>query len=238
MNNERDERYDEPQDGAPAETTETVERAERAETTVDAGRRPRWFQRGPRGDDEARAGADSSGDVDADTGADTEADILRSELQRLQEENERLEQEVTSANERHLRARAELETMRRRMQGEAELARERGVDSALLPALRVYDDLERALDAAAKTDDPSSIVPGVRTVKESLLRDLGTLGVELVGQPGERFDPNLHEALTVVPLRDEAEPGTIDQVFEAGFVQGERLVRVARVTVFADEDGS
>ena len=171
-----------------------------------------------------------------EAGADTEADILRAELTRLQEENEGLKRDLAESHDRYLRARAEQDTMRRRMLGEVELAHAEGVASALEPAMRVFDDLERALDAADKADDPSTIVPGVIAVKEGLLRALDALDVRLVGRPGEAFDPNLHEALTTVPLREGATPGTIDQVFEAGFVQGDRLVRVARVTVYADED--
>ena len=166
--------------------------------------------------------------------ADSEAEILRAELGNAVEQVERLSAELREAEERFLRARAEQDTMRRRMQGEVELARAEGVASALAPSLSVFDDLERALGAADRTDDPRSIVPGVRAVRDALLRNLDALGVKLIGQPGERFDPELHEALSVVALRPGAEPGTIDQVFEAGFVQGDRRVRVARVTVFAD----
>ncbi|SRR5690554_251873 len=185
---------------------------------------------------EPEEGAGSGWQESEDSGQG-EADILRAELRNAVEELDALKKRLEEAEDRYLRARAEQDTMRRRMLGEVDLAREEGVASALSPALNVFDDLERALDAAEKTDDPSSIVPGVRTVRDSLLRNLAALDVKLVGEPGQRFDPNLHEALTVVELRPGAEPGTIDQVFEAGFVQGERLVRVARVTVFADEEG-
>lgn len=166
--------------------------------------------------------------------ADSEAEILRTELANAVEQVEQLTAELREAEERFLRARAEQDTMRRRMLGEVELARAEGVTSALAPSLNVFDDLERALSAAERTEDPRSIVPGVRAVRDALLRNLDALGVQLIGQPGERFDPELHEALSVVALRPGAEPGTIDQVFEAGFVQGDRLVRVARVTVFAE----
>lgn len=179
---------------------------------------------------------EGTGDQGQATG-DSEADILRAELGNAVEELDALRKQLEEAEDRYLRARAEQDTMRRRMLGEVDLARDDGVASALSPALNVFDDLERALDAADRTDDPSSIVPGVRAVRDSLLRNLAALDVKLVGQPGEKFDPELHEALTVVALRPGAEPGTIDQVFEAGFVQGDRLVRVARVTVFADEEG-
>lgn len=192
----------------------------------------------PEGDMGSAAATAEAAPAPEDAAPDSEADILRSELKRLRAAKEQLETDLLDANDRHLRARAELDTMRRRMQGELALARDAGVDSAVRPALNVFDDLERALVAAEKTDDPASIVPGVRAVKEALLRNLAGLDIHLVGQPGDAFDPELHEALTAVPATGDKRPGTIDQVFEAGFVQGDRLVRVARVTVVADEDPS
>ncbi len=174
-------------------------------------------------------------DEHAAQGSETEVDILRAELRNAAQQREQLEGELREAEDRYLRSRAELDTMRRRLQGEAEVARHEGVASALAPALAVFDDLERALVAADRADDPSSIVPGVRAVRDGLLRNLAALDVKIVGAPGEKFDPELHEALTQVPLGPGAEPGTIAQVFEAGFVKGDVLVRAARVTVYADE---
>lgn len=177
---------------------------------------------GPEGYEERSGGAPMS----------SESEILRRELELAQAAKANLQAQLKEADERFLRSRAELDTMRRRMQGEVELARREGIESALGPVFNAYDDLERALDAATKADDPATIVPGVRGVKQALQRNLESIGVKVVGEPGEMFDPNVHEALSLTPLRDGAVPGSIDQVYESGFVQGEYLVRVARVTVF------
>lgn len=174
-------------------------------------------------------------DEPAALGGETEVDILRAELRNAAQLREQLEAELRAAEDRFLRSRAEFDTMRRRLQDAAEVARHEGVASALAPALTVFDDLERALVAADRADDPSSIVPGVRAVRDELVRKLAALDVKIVGVPGEQFDPQLHEALTQVPLGPGAVPGTIAQVYEAGFVRGDELVRVARVTVYADE---
>jgi molecular chaperone GrpE len=71
----------------------------------------------------------------------------------------------------------------------------------------------------------------VRSVRESLERSLEGIGLQRVGEVGEAFDPDRHEALAVVPAGDGRTPGAIAEVFEAGFVRGERLVRPARVIV-------
>lgn len=167
--------------------------------------------------------------------ADTEADILRAELEHARERASALEEDLAEANNRALRTRAEMETMRRRLLAEVELARTQGRDEALMPVLAVYDDLERALTAATESGEPGSIVTGVQLVKDNLERALEGLGVRRVGYVGERFDPEYHEALTTVRAGPGRLPGTIAQVFVPGFVQGERLVRVARVVVVEHE---
>lgn len=166
----------------------------------------------------------------------TEVEILRGELSKVQEELTRASDEAERQRDRALRARAELDNVRKRAAAEEGRAREAGLDSAVLPVLSVYDDLGRALDAAEQ-GDPQSIVPGVRAVMEGLERSLERLEIRRVGEVGETFDPDLHEALTSVPSEDEAQAGTIAEVFEAGFMRGGRLVRPARVVVYQEGDG-
>ncbi len=133
--------------------------------------------------------------------------------------------------DRFLRTRAELENYRRRAAAESDRARESGVDSAVMPVLAVYDDLKRALEAAG-TADPSQIIPGVEAVLSTLERNLDGLGIEQVGDVGDRFDPDLHEALTTVPTEEADQSETIAEVFQVGFRKGERLIRPARVVVY------
>ncbi len=188
-------------------------------------------------DDTRREDEQTVGAADAPTGGvgqsagDDEAAILRDELNSARERLQVLEAEVSEAKDRHLRARAEFDNYRRRMQDELARERELGVDSALMPVLNVYDDLERALEAAAVANEDGPFVTGVRAVRDSLLRQLEGMEVRPMGLRGEAFDPSLHEALAVVPPGPEAADGTIVQVFSAGFVKGDRLVRPAKVIV-------
>lgn len=165
-----------------------------------------------------------------------EAEILRGELTRVQAQLASVRQELEDAKQRHLRVRADLENYRRRVAADLELAREAGLDAAVLPVLTVFDDLGRALKAAESSEDPAAIVPGVRSVLESLERGLETLDIRAVGAPGEAFDPDLHEALSAVPVTAEGQGGTIAEVFQAGFERGGRLVRPARVVVYQERN--
>ena len=181
-------------------------------------------------------GAEGAG-ADATGFADSEVDILRSELNRLGPRVEALEAELAEAKDRYLRSRAELDTARRRMAVELELAREGGLQGAVLPVLSVFDDLARALEAAAKSGDAAAILPGVRGVQEALLRNLEGLGIHPLGAVGEPFDPEQHEALAAIPGTDGAAPGTICQVYQLGFSRGGKVIRPARVAV-VQEAGS
>lgn len=180
----------------------------------------------------AGAGASTSGANRGDeTTPDTEVDILRAELEGTAQRLSALEAEVAEAKDRFIRSRAEFDTFRRRMADELNMAREAGIDSAVLPVLVVYDDLERAVSAAAAASDPSTILPGVIAVRDGLIRSLEALGIRRVGGVGEEFDPLLHEALTVVPPTAQVGDNHIAQVFEVGFAKGERLIRPAKVVV-------
>ena len=178
----------------------------------------------------AAEAAEQQAPAAADTG---ELEILRSELATLQVALEAAGDELVELKDRYLRARADLENYRRRALQDVERAREAGLDSAILPVLTVFDDLSRAL-AVADEEDPGKILPGVQSVLTALERNLDTLGIQRLGEVGDRFDPDLHEALTAVPTDDEEREGTIAEVFQAGFKRGDRLVRPARVLVFQE----
>lgn len=176
------------------------------------------------------AGGRSEASIDADL---DEVDVWRRELTRANEALALARAELEVAEDRALRARADLENLRRRSQAELERARQQGLDTALYPVLTVHDDLKRALTAAERSD-PAAIVPGVEAVLQGLLRQLEALGLQRIGDVGEPFDADRHEAIMAVPAPEPGLAGTVQAVFEAGFVQGERLVRPARVVVFQE----
>lgn len=180
--------------------------------------------------DEAVESTPDAGMPDAAT---AEIEILRDELLRVQQALEEAERRADEFQNKYLRARADLDNYRRRSAGDLDRAREAGLDSAVLSVLTVFDDLGRALQMADE-DDPTKIIPGVRAVKESLLRNLELIGISPVGEIGETFDPGLHEALTSTPTDRPELAGTIAEVFEAGFRRGDRLVRPARVVVYQE----
>ena len=188
---------------------------------------------------EGAAPADAAGSADAEapeapaTAGDEEVDVLRGELRKLREALDAAQAEAAEAQDRALRARADLENLRRRSHADLERAHGAGLDAALGPVLTVHDDLERAI-AAGRQGDPGAILPGVEAVHAGLVRQLEGLGLTRTGAVGEPFDAERHEALTAVPTPDPELAGTIQSVFSVGFLQGERLVRPARVVVYQE----
>jgi molecular chaperone GrpE len=160
---------------------------------------------------------------------DAAQETAPSELEGLQQEN-------TGLKDRLLRALAEMENLRRRTEREVADAKTYGVTSFARDMLAVGDNLRRALDhlpaEARESADPAakSLVEGVEVTERDFLSRLTRHGVKKLEPQGERFDPNLHEALFEVP--DESVPaGTVVQVVESGYTIGDRVLRPAKVGV-------
>jgi molecular chaperone GrpE len=129
------------------------------------------------------------------------------------------------------RTQADFENYRKRVARESASAQARGavlLAKELLPAL---DNLDRALEAAAK-DDP--LLEGVRIVRSELSAALAHTGIESFSPAGEPFDPAFHEAVaTSKQPADGAVSGTVVEVYQPGYRFGETIIRPARVVVAA-----
>ena len=137
------------------------------------------------------------------------------------------EEKYNAERDAHLRVAAEYDNFRKRTLKEKEASYSNGKADAVAKILPIYDNLERALlqetaDAAYKK--------GVEMTMNELLKIFGTLGVEVFGNPGDAFDPNLHNAVMHIDS-DELAENTISQVFQKGFKIGEKVVRFAMVQV-------
>lgn len=150
---------------------------------------------------------------------------------------EDLRREADENWNKYLRVVAELENFRKRSQRELENARKYGVERFVQALLPVRDSLEAAL-AAADTADAATLIDGQRATLRLLDEALQSAGVSELDPHGEPFDPNMHEAMSMLPSPD-AEPGSVIEVVQKGYVINERLMRPARVVVArppAEED--
>ena len=129
-----------------------------------------------------------------------------------------------------LRARAEFENYQKRNQREREQERKYWYTPLALDLLPIFDNLDRALDAAEKAGEKSALVQGVSMVHNQFLETLKRHGISRIEADGKPFDPNLHQAVMQQPAAD-MEPGTIVQVLEQGFMNNDRVLRPAKVIV-------
>ena len=137
------------------------------------------------------------------------------------------EEKFNAEHEAHLRLAAEYANFRKRTAVEKENSYTNGKADAIEKLLPVYDNLSRAM--AQETTD-AAFKKGVEMTMNELVKILNSMGVEIIGQAGDTFDPNLHNA--IMHTEDDSVPeNTITQVFQQGFKMGERMVRFAMVQV-------
>jgi len=131
------------------------------------------------------------------------------------------------------RTQADFENFRKRMTRDVAAAEARGVGRLAKELLPALDNLGRALAAAeAEGEADGHLGTGVKLVQEELLAVLKRVGIEPFSPRGERFDPNEHEAMAQQPV-EGADSGTVVEVYQQGFRQGESVLRPARVVVAA-----
>lgn len=175
--------------------------------------------------DEADAAEQAAADEalsDAEIMTDPEADVLAAKV-------EELEQALGEARDQALRAAAEAQNVRRRAEQDVEKARKFALEKFIKELLPVVDSLEKALDAMGE-DASEAHREGVSMTLKLQLDTLAKFGVETVEPQGEPFDPQYHEAMAMVP-NPEAEPNTVMDVMQKGYLLNGRLVRPAMVVV-------
>lgn len=137
------------------------------------------------------------------------------------------EEKYKAEHDSHLRLAAEYDNFRKRTVKEKEASYGNGRADAVAKMLPIYDNLERALNQP--TED-AAYKKGVEMTMNELLKIFGTLGVEVFGNVGDAFDPNLHNAVMHIDS-EELEENTLSQVFQKGFKIGDKIVRFAMVQV-------
>lgn len=149
---------------------------------------------------------------------------------------EALAKEAADARDKMLRTLAEMENLRKRTQREVADARTYGIASFARDVLDIADNLQRALDAVpAETREAAdaglkALIEGVELTERSLHNTLEKNGVQKFDPLGQKFDPNVQQAMYEIP--DASVPsGTVVQVVQSGYMIGERILRPALVAV-------
>ena len=142
----------------------------------------------------------------------------------LHEEIERLKAEIKEKDDKYLRMAAEYDNFRRRSREEKDATYEVAMADTVSEFLMTVDNLERA----AFYDDAEKVKEGLVMIAKSLESVFSKLGVEEVGKVGDKFDPNLHNAVMHID-DDSYGEGEIVEVFQKGYKKGKHVIRFAAV---------
>ncbi len=140
--------------------------------------------------------------------------------------------ETEDWRQRAYRAAADLENFRKRVLKEKEELRKYAIEGVLKDLIPVADNMERALGHAGTSG--GALADGVSMILRQYLAALERYGAKPFDPKGQPFDPQFHEAMSQLP-REGAEPGTVIEVFQRGWMLHDRLVRPAMVVIAAGE---
>lgn len=178
---------------------------------------------------------DAEQDLKSETQNESVEELLEPEVETLEEvtENDELAkalEEVAQYKEAALRAHADAQNVRRRAEQDVEKAHKFGLEKFAKSIVNVADNLERALASAPDTGESDPVREGVELTLKDLLETLARFEVKVVDPHGEPFNPELHQAITMVP-NPELEANTVMDVVQKGYTINGRLLRPAMVVV-------
>ncbi len=186
---------------------------------------------------EARPNKDNAGiKREPAAGGQTEASLEELSKEELIERLKQAEERARKNFELYLRSQAEIENMKKRFQREKEDFFKFANEALIKELLPVVDSLEKALEHATEKNSIQALKEGVELTLKALRNALCKAGVEEICAVGERFDPHFHEAVS--QCEDEkAEPGTVLQELQKGYLLNQRLIRPSMVVVSTRPEG-
>jgi molecular chaperone GrpE len=138
--------------------------------------------------------------------------------------------EVAKLRDQLLRTAADFDNFRKRSRRELGETEKRAREDLIKELLPVFDNLERATAHAETATDVKPLADGIALVKRQFLDTLSKIGIERIKSQGEPFDPAFHEAVQQFETTDHP-PGTVIHEVQAGYKQGDKLLRPAVVVV-------
>jgi molecular chaperone GrpE len=141
-----------------------------------------------------------------------------------------LESSVNELKEKHLRLLAEFDNYKKRTSRERYELLNTASKNVLLALLPVIDDFERAIKVGEANHDESH-TEGIRMIYNRLVNVMQSQGLKAMESTNETFDPDLHEAITEVPVEDPALKGKVIETVEKGYWLHDKIIRHAKVVV-------
>lgn len=162
---------------------------------------------------------------------ETEQSQIDAETPEVEGDLVQLQTELDVAKDQELRTQAEMQNLRRRAERDVENAHKYALDKFVGELLPVVDNLERAIQAMDDNNDDIKVLSeGIELTLKSFQDVLARFKVEAVDPKGEVFNPEFHQAVSMLEMPDQA-PNTVVDVFQKGYTLNGRLVRPAMVVV-------
>lgn len=164
----------------------------------------------------------------------SQAEVLTARVQELEGKLNETRQQADKLREQLMRKAAEFENFRKQKEREAQMAGSRTLENIIKELLPLVDDVNRIAEHApevlGKVEEARPYVDGVELLKKNLLKWLDDKGVSRIEALGKTMDVNFHEAITQVDHPD-ADPETVIEEYQAGYVLGDKILRHAKVVV-------
>lgn len=167
--------------------------------------------------------AESMPEAEAPQEGESEHDWTEDELSKAQ-------QDLAKHKEAMLRMQAEMDNLRKRLMRDLEKSRKLALEKIMKDLLQVWDSMERGLDASGGTPTVESLKEGQELTMKLLEKVMQDHNLEVFDPIGEPFDPEFHQAMTLLPSAD-VEENTVIEVLQKGFRLHDRLIRPAMVIV-------
>jgi len=141
------------------------------------------------------------------------------------------EKELEELKDKYLRSVAEFDNYRKRTLKEKTELILNGGEKVLTALLPIMDDLERAADNIAKSNDVETLKEGVSLILDKFSKTLATQGLQKIDTAGKEFDTDFHEAIALVPAQEEAQKNHVIDCVQAGYMLNDKVIRHAKVVV-------
>ena len=184
-------------------------------------------------DETPKPAADAAGEPETEGNAETPPEDANGEPdspETLQAALDAAREEADGLRDAALRAQADTANVRRRAAREVESARRYALEKFAEDLLAVADSLEKAVESAKTAEDAAAVAEGVSLSLKLFLDTMGKHGIEQVDPLGEPFDPSQQEAMAAI-VNPDAEPNSVMEVIQRGYLLNGRVVRAARVIV-------
>ncbi len=181
--------------------------------------------------EEANAQPETGNDTPQEEAPQADDDAQQEQPEEEQDPLAAAQEEIARLKDQVLRKAAEFENLRKRTIKEKADLILGGSEKAVVALLPVVDDMERAIESGAKTDDPAVLREGMELIYHKCVKALEALGVKPIDTTDADFDTDTHEAVAMVPGMGDDKKGKVIDCIQKGYLLNDKVIRHAKVAV-------